>query len=239
VLDISCHSSILSFVKEFKALKKPLNLLVNNAGIYQESFVPIKGLESQFVTNYLGPFVLTEFLIDLMPEHSRIIQVGSVAQYNIKRICPAAINDPKLFESDGGYSLSKALVALSSVHFTKKYSSKNIHVITVHPGGVATQIFRSVPWLSWVILNFAVRLGLALNPMQGAMSILWLALCVTDDQIKEYDASYVSEMKRRSLPLDLGSDPMDKKIQDRLSSDLQIVETMTRFAWKESGWANE
>lgn len=127
-LDISRHDSICQFVKEFESCHKSLDLLINNAGIYEEFFVPVDGgLESQFVTNHLGPFVLTEMLEKFMNPHTRVIQIGSVAQYNVHEIDRHDIDHPILFFPRGGYSLSKALVALASTSLSEKYSKKPVY----------------------------------------------------------------------------------------------------------------
>lgn len=133
-LDISRYDSICQFVKEFESSHKSLDLLINNAGIYEQLFVPIEGLESQFVTNHLGPFVLTEMLEKFMKPHTRVIQVGSVAQYSVHKIDRRDIDHPILFFPRGGYSLSKALLALSSITLSEKYSKKPVY---------GKQIFRS------------------------------------------------------------------------------------------------
>jgi NAD(P)-dependent dehydrogenase (short-subunit alcohol dehydrogenase family) len=232
-LDIGSYQSIQCFVKEFQLLNRPLHLLIHNAGVYYENFTPIHpdcDLESQFVVNHLGPYVLTQELEPYMPEYSRIIQVGSVAQYNVKEIHTTAMNDPKIFNMHGGYSLSKALISISSVYFSRKFSSKPIHVVTVHPGGVATNIFRRSPWLNFLVNNIAVKLGLALDSKQGALTLIWVALAISDASISDYNGSYVSDMRKRPLPLSFDS-------RYNLDFLVEKMEEMTRAALeREHGW---
>src|SRR5690554_3701988 len=59
-VDLMDLESVRQLASRFVASDRPLHYLINNAGIM---FVPIRrnkdGLESQLVTNYLAPFVLT------------------------------------------------------------------------------------------------------------------------------------------------------------------------------------
>eukprot|EP00483_Globobulimina_turgida_P008396 UN08413 len=73
-LDTSSLKSVHHFVTEFNNLKLPLNYLINNAGImalprYTKS---VNGYEMQFMTNYLGHFLLTKFIIpNLLPNNDK------------------------------------------------------------------------------------------------------------------------------------------------------------------------
>ncbi|CAA2957526.1 Hypothetical predicted protein [Olea europaea subsp. europaea] len=86
-LDLASLKSVKAFANNFIALKLPLNILINNAGIM---FCPYQlsedGIEMQFATNHLGHFYLTNLLLDIMKEtarssgiEGRIINLTSVA----------------------------------------------------------------------------------------------------------------------------------------------------------------
>src|SRR3989442_11461909 len=63
LLDLASFRSILRFADAFKARHAPLDVLVNNAGIFtRHRHVTEDGLESQFQGNFLGPFLLTMLL---------------------------------------------------------------------------------------------------------------------------------------------------------------------------------
>ncbi|XP_024543898.1 short-chain dehydrogenase TIC 32, chloroplastic isoform X2 [Selaginella moellendorffii] len=66
-LDLSSLASVREFVEEFKSLKLPLHILINNAGLASSEFMlTVDNLEVTFATNHVGHFLLTNLLLDLM-----------------------------------------------------------------------------------------------------------------------------------------------------------------------------
>ena len=64
-LDLGSLGSIQKFVNEFKKKGIPLHILVNNAGIMFPPYGTTEdGFEQQFGVNHLGPFALTNLLLD-------------------------------------------------------------------------------------------------------------------------------------------------------------------------------
>ena len=63
--DMSSQHSIRRLASDFKASHEKLHLLVNNAGVYLTTRgTTVDGLESTFAINHLGPFLLTNLLLD-------------------------------------------------------------------------------------------------------------------------------------------------------------------------------
>jgi NAD(P)-dependent dehydrogenase (short-subunit alcohol dehydrogenase family) len=88
-------AQIHSIIKELSP-KTGLDILFNNAGInVSEKRLSKEGIELQFATNHLGPFLLTNLLLPLFfqPEHSpvrkRIVNTSSDAH----RISPVRFSD--------------------------------------------------------------------------------------------------------------------------------------------------
>src|SRR5438445_1390851 len=82
LLDLASFRSIRRCADAFTARHAPLDVLVNNAGIFtRDRHVTEDGLESQFQVNYLGPFLLTMLLLDPLKSRapSRIVNVSSEA----------------------------------------------------------------------------------------------------------------------------------------------------------------
>ncbi|KAL6558716.1 hypothetical protein OROMI_019066 [Orobanche minor] len=84
-IDLNSQASIRKFATEFIDTRLPLNILVNNAGIMSPPFTLSKdNIEQQFAVNHLGPFLLTNLLLDTMKRtarecgiQARIVNVGS------------------------------------------------------------------------------------------------------------------------------------------------------------------
>ena len=67
ICDLSSMDSIRHFTKEFKKKYDRLDVLVNNAGaLFNKREVTSEGFERTFAVNYLGPFLLTHELLDLL-----------------------------------------------------------------------------------------------------------------------------------------------------------------------------
>jgi NAD(P)-dependent dehydrogenase (short-subunit alcohol dehydrogenase family) len=80
ICDLSSMDSIRHFAEEFKKKYKRLDVLVNNAGaVYNKREITPEGFERTFAVNYLGPFLLTHELLDMLKSSapSRIINVSS------------------------------------------------------------------------------------------------------------------------------------------------------------------
>uniref|UniRef100_A0A7C9FQ58 Protochlorophyllide reductase n=2 Tax=Opuntia streptacantha TaxID=393608 RepID=A0A7C9FQ58_OPUST len=86
-LDLCSVKSIREFADKFLFLNLPLNILINNAGIM---FCPYQlsedGIETQFATNHIGHFLLTNLLLDKMKQtaeatgiEGRIVNLSSIA----------------------------------------------------------------------------------------------------------------------------------------------------------------
>ncbi|KAK6924809.1 Short-chain dehydrogenase/reductase SDR [Dillenia turbinata] len=92
-IDLSSLASVKRFSSDFFSLELPLNILINNAGIYSQNleFSEDK-IEMTFATNYLGHYLLTNLLLENMIEtaertgiEGRIINVSSVIHYWVKK----------------------------------------------------------------------------------------------------------------------------------------------------------
>lgn len=82
VLDTSSLSSVRTFAQWFIGLDRPLDLLINNAGIMMVPYeTSVDGNELQFATNHLGHFALTGLLLPALDRASsaRVVTVSSIA----------------------------------------------------------------------------------------------------------------------------------------------------------------
>jgi NAD(P)-dependent dehydrogenase (short-subunit alcohol dehydrogenase family) len=80
ICDLSSMDSIRRFAKEFKKKYNRLDVLVNNAGaLFDKREVTPEGFERTLAVDYLGLFLLTHELLDLLKSSapSIIINVSS------------------------------------------------------------------------------------------------------------------------------------------------------------------
>ena len=144
-LDLSNLESVKAFAKNFKNKYPQLNVLINNAGVLVYSGKKNKtGVELQFVTNHLGHFLLTNLLIELMPDSSasRIVALSSLAHKTAK-IHFDDLNCEKTDDPDAPYGQSKLanLMFADELNRRLKRAGKKTVALAVHPGGSDSGLF--------------------------------------------------------------------------------------------------
>ena len=140
-LDLADLSSVRDFAAEFTA---PIDLLINNAGIMiPPLFRTVDGFESQFGTNHLGHFALTNLLLPQVRE--RIVTVSSIAH----RFGTIDFDDlqwrRRPYRPMAAYGQSKLANLLFVSELQRRLSERSSPVIATaaHPGMAATNLFSS------------------------------------------------------------------------------------------------
>ncbi|XP_058223857.1 short-chain dehydrogenase TIC 32, chloroplastic-like isoform X3 [Rhododendron vialii] len=152
-LDLSSMASVRNFASEFNSLGLPLNLLINNAGIFGYPFMLSQDkIELQFGTNHLGHFLLTNLLLETMKstarqshKEGRIVNVSSVGHwFAFRGIQFDTINDESRFNSMYAYGQSKLANILHAKELAKRLKEEGVEITanSVHPGAVDTNIVR-------------------------------------------------------------------------------------------------
>jgi len=238
-LDNSSLLSVKRFANAFKAMNRPLNGLILNAGIMFPPFELTKdGIESQFGVNHVAHFALVKDLLPLMEknsEQSTIVAVSSLAHWFAPKgvgvhLDLAKINDEKIYNAHEWYGQSKLANLLFARELARRLSpNSNIYVNAVHPGGVQGNLTRFVVGQSIVmkVVDFSLQKLFYWNQRDGALTTL--APAVSPRIIKEnIRGKYFVPIGR----LDSGS---------KLSNDLDLAKKVWEFTediLKQKGWEN-
>ncbi|EFJ21828.1 hypothetical protein SELMODRAFT_106485 [Selaginella moellendorffii] len=187
-LDLASLASVRGFVEDFKKSGLPLNLLINNAGLMFCPFsLTADGVESQFATNHLGHFLLTNLLLDTMKEtaaksgiQGRIVNLSSVAHATVgykEGIRDLdAINDRGSYDSKKAYGQSKLANILHANSLTAMFQREKINITAnaVHPGLIGTPLWRhSAAMKLFVKIIYA---GKWKSVEQGAATTIYAAI---------------------------------------------------------------
>ena len=141
-LDLASLASVNEFVKRYLEKKRPLHILVNNAGIapHTKSYT-IDGFENNFGTNHIGHFVLTIGLIPALIEgykqsgkKSRVVSVSSLAHAVSDVVFDDVNYNNREWDHFSAYGQSKTANVLFSVALTHLYSDKGIVSNALMPG---------------------------------------------------------------------------------------------------------
>ncbi|RDY05780.1 Short-chain dehydrogenase TIC 32, chloroplastic, partial [Mucuna pruriens] len=188
-LDLSSFSSVRKFVSQFISSALPLNILINNAGIFATPFTLSEdNIELQFATNHVGHFLLTNLLLDIMKKttheskkQGRIVYVSSYAhQFSHRGGIPFdKINDKSSYKKYLAYVQSKLANILHANELARrlKEDGADITVNSLHPGVIVTNIFRYNTVFIVIAGVVAKLVGFALkNVQQGASTTCYVAL---------------------------------------------------------------
>jgi retinol dehydrogenase 13 len=222
VADLADQSSIRALAQGVRDRFDQLHLLVNNAGTaFAERRLSPQGIECALATNHLGPFLLTNLLLDLLKASApaRIVNVGT-------RIDTALDFDDLNWERRPysmmkGYGQSK----LGNLHFTfelaRRLQGSGVTVNCVFPG-----VFRSnlggtdgAQNLFWKLL---IRFGgwAIPSPEKAARRVLYLA---NAPELANVSGQYFGDRK----PLLAPAQALDPEANRRL---WQISEALTALA---------
>ena len=176
-IDLADLSSVRHFADEVKARFQHLDLLMNNAGTLETSFhKTVDNLERTVQVNYVGPFLLTRFLLPLMGEGSRIVNMVSLT-YRYGRL---DFPDFFLRGRKGSfwripiYSNTKLALTLFTFELARRLKDKGITVNAADPGIVSTDIIRMhnfIDPLTDIFFRPFIR-----TPRQGADTAIRLLL---------------------------------------------------------------
>lgn len=208
-LDLANFEHVRKSAQAFLDRDLPLHLLVNNAGLAGSRGTTSDGFELTFGTNHLGPYLFTRLLLPAIERaaeqggHARIVNVASKAHYGAKGIDWEAVRKPTATVSGfPEYEVSK----LANVLFTKELArriSPSIHTYSLHPGVVASDVWRSVPWG----VRHLMKLFMLTNE-QGARTTLH---CATSDEVKDHTGRYYDD-RREKAPSAVANDAALAKV---------------------------
>ena len=161
--DVSSFRELRELSRQIHNHYSQLDVLINNAGITESIRRQSEdGFEMTMATNFLGPFLLTHLLLDLLmkPDNSRIINISSDGHRMAKEFDFDDINFEtgweKVNHSMGfqAYARSKLCLNLFSFILSEKLEQTNIDVFAVSPGYfINTNIHRHMRGMHGVIVN--------------------------------------------------------------------------------------
>lgn len=171
-LDMSNTKDVYQFASKFQEDHNRLNVLINNAGcmVHKREFIGDKEVETNFATNTLGTYVLTEQLLPLLKQSDspRVITVSSGGMY-LQKLDPKNLQSREgKFDGEMVYAQNKRQQVVLNEEWAKLHPKVNFSCM--HPGWADTPAVRSA------MPDFHRRLKDKLRtPEEGADTIVWLA----------------------------------------------------------------
>jgi NAD(P)-dependent dehydrogenase (short-subunit alcohol dehydrogenase family) len=177
IVDFSRLDDIRRFAAEFDRRHNELHVLVNNAGamLSEHSTTP-DGLETTFQVNHLGPFLLTNLLLDKLKASApaRIVNVASTAH----RGGSLDLDD---LQSERGYNGMRVYGTskLCNILFTRELANRlegtGVTANSLHPGTVRTGFGQDGDARGFIKFGLGVIRPFILSPAKGARTQIHLA----------------------------------------------------------------
>jgi retinol dehydrogenase-12 len=218
--DLVSFASVREAASEVRDRHQRIDVLINNAGVH--SMVPRtspEGLDQMLASNYLGPFLFTNLILDLViaAAPSRIVVVGSEAHRVAGRLDPERFEQLgryNRFTSNPPYGRTKLLDILFAAELARRLRGSGVTVNSLCPGAVATNLFKDAPLIGR-LGRLAARSPLIRTPEQGGRMTVKLA---TDPDVAPVSGEFFSSTPgARRLPrvAARGDEALQKRIWER------------------------
>ena len=211
VADLGSQQQVRRVAAAYRQQFDRLDVLVNNAALAKRKrSVTEDGVELTFAVNHLAPFLLTSLLLDRLKASApaRVVTVSSAAHKDAT-INFADLQGEQRYASFGfgAYSQSKLANVLFTYELARRLEGTGVTANCLHPGVVATAIFRDTPL--WLRAGLALARPFILGSAQGADTVLYLA---TAPEVAEVSGRYFEKRK----PVQSSSVSYDTEVARRL-----------------------
>jgi dehydrogenase/reductase SDR family protein 13 len=201
-LDLADLGSVRRAAATFLGTGRPLDVLVNNAGVAGTMGLSADGFDLTYATNHLGPFLLTELLRPALETaaQGRVVNVSSSGHLQAKGIDWTLLERRREPRRSGfaDYAVTKLMNVLHARELARRLEATRVTTYALHPGGVRSNIWRALPRpVQWIIKPFL------LSNEAGARTPLY---CAAAPELATSTGRYYD--KRREAPYNpLADDP--------------------------------
>lgn len=181
-MSLDSLESVRSAAQAFLAKSDKLNILILNAGVMATpEGRTVDGSETQFGVNHLGHFLLFQLLkstllASVTPSfHSRVTVVASSGHHHTGiRFDDLNFDEPGSYEPYTAYGQSKTANIYMANEIERRYGSKGLHSLSLHPGGIITNLAQYVD--QELLKEMSKGKKFMMNAQQGAATTVYAAL---------------------------------------------------------------
>ncbi|MEM9938420.1 MAG: oxidoreductase [Pseudomonadota bacterium] len=185
-MDLADIASVRAFADDYVSKGRPLNILINNAGIMACPEARVgPGWERQFGVNHLGHMALAQGLLPALQKagESRLVALSSTAHI----MSDVHWDDPHFnqhpYEKWSAYGQAKSANALFALGADRRWDKYGVTAFGVHPGGIFTPLQRHLSTEEMAALGWMNPDGtipdhikaMFKTPEQGASTATWAA----------------------------------------------------------------
>lgn len=209
IADLGEPASIRKATTELKKKYTAINALINVAAIFKkERAVNSQGHELMFATNHLGPFVLTNELLDLLKagKSARVVTVSAPSTTKIKF---DDLSSKNKFSGGflGAFGASKMMNLMFTYALARRLEGTGVTTSVLHPGLVKSDLTNEMP----AFLRFIFKLTSG-SPDKAARMLCKLAI---DEQYANSNGTFY-KFTGKEIKSSVYS--YDKDVQEKLWS---------------------
>lgn len=235
-LDLARLASIAGFAHRLSIQGRPIDLLVNNAGVMA---IPTRqetedGFELQFGSNYLGHFALCARLLPLLcgPQQARVVNLSSLA-HRKGQIEFDDLQGRHAYRPWKAYAQSKLAMLLFALELQRQSRARGWGLMSMaaHPGWARTNLIANGPGDQGVV-GFLSRLLAPLFSQSAAAGALPVLFAATDHDVQAgdyYGPGNCLEMRGAPKNAKIMPQASDVKAAARL---WQVSTELTEVAWQ-------
>jgi NAD(P)-dependent dehydrogenase (short-subunit alcohol dehydrogenase family) len=192
VFDLADLGSVRRGAAEILELAPRLDVLVNNAGlVLSERTETVDGFETTFAVNHLGPFLLTNLLLERMRASApaRIVTVASTAHAAARDGIP--FDDLQTahhrYRGMRVYGQSKLANILFTLELARRLEGSAVTANSLHPGTVRTGYGADGAARGFLAFGIKLASPFFLTPAKGARTSIYLA---TEPEVEGVSGQY-------------------------------------------------
>ena len=192
-VDLASLDSVRALAESVLAACPRIDVLINNAGLFPSTQQKtVDGFEMQFGVNHLSHFLLTALLRERLVASApaRVITVSSMLHKRGK-IDFDSFRGVARYSANAAYAQSKLANVLFALELAEQLAGTGVTSNVLHPGGVATDITRDLPWLVRKLIGLVF-----ITPEQGARTTVMLA---SDPDLATTTGAYFDQCKRAEV----------------------------------------
>ncbi len=239
ILDLASLASVHSFAEKELARQRPLDILINNAGVMAppKRLETVDGFELQFGTNVLGHFALTALLMPALeqaaaesPDRPRVVTIASIA-HKRGQLNFDDLQSKKNYGPMRAYQQSKLADLMIAFELDRRLRAANSRIMSVaaHPGVASTNLFQTGDYSSFEktirnVVGHAISLVLNTDA-EGALPTLYAATAHDAESGGYYGPQGFQEMRGAEVePAKVARQALDTSAAARL---WQVCEDLT------------
>ncbi|KAM4808927.1 retinol dehydrogenase 12-like [Rhinophrynus dorsalis] len=229
ILDTSSMASVRAFAERVLQNERRLDILINNAGASGLPYsITSEGLENTFATNHLGPFLLTNLLVDLMNRSapSRIVFVSSFmhrsGEINISHLRGENIQKNR---PDHSYNCTKLMNLMCANELAQRLQGTGVTVTSLNPGIVMTEAMRNYSCIMRFIFNL-IGIFFFKSAEEGAASTIY---CAVSKEMEGLTGKYIDSDCSLVLPSGKAHDrAVAKKLWEACERATGLIDSLAK-----------